>query len=868
MHKPVKKTRIAQRTMLALASLTLAALPAVAQAAGLGKISVFSALGEPLKAEIEVLASAEEAQSIQTRLAGADAFRQANIDYAPALTALRFSTLKERDGQRYIQVTSDRPLNEPFVDMLVELNWAAGRLVREYTFLLDPPSANGQASTPTAPVFVASPAASPTVSAAPTAAPPATVAKRGEKPVARASKPTGSPKPAAATTAPAAEKADDAGQRRYTVAPGDTLGKIAVRNLPAGVALEQMLVALFRGNESAFSGNNMNRLRAGKILLIPDAATAADITLGEARKEVVAQAADFNAYRQKLAAVAASAAAAPETAPQAASGKIAPKIETPAAAAGKDKLEISTTAAAKDGKTRERLSALEEDLIARDKALKEANQRSAELEKQLADLKKLVELKSKAGSELQQQAQAGKPAGATVAPAKEADQGKTKDADKKTDQQKENAPAAAAPTTVVENKPVESAKPAENAPPPAKPKKKKIVPPPPEPEPSFIEENGPLVFGGGGILALLLGWFGFKTWRKRKATVHEEAVEPEFSVHSSLSTPVDSALPLPSEQQASRFSETVVPPPIDVLAEADTFLAFGRDGQAEEVLRAALEAQPERHAIYLKLLDIYAARKNRHDFEAIAKRLHGLTNGQGEDWEKAATMGAALDAENPLYRLPPAAEMTASAESAESAEVTKATNATAESASMAETSVMPEPPPSTIDFDLTPAAVEPAPAPEPVTAATVDTNVLDFDLDLGESAAAIETAPASVDLPLSAVDHETAATDDAAKDAHSLDFDFDLELDKPAEAAPALDLNGLDLDLGAPASADAVPPAPTFDVTGHGSDNPEVATKLELAAAYEEMGDHEGARELYQEALAEGSPAQQDAARAKLAALG
>lgn len=867
MHKPVNKIRIAQRTMLTLASLMMAALPFAAQAAGLGKIAVFSALGEPLRAEIEVFASADEAQSIQTRLATVDAFRQANIDYAPALTALRFSTIKERDGQRYIQVTSDRPLNEPFVDMLVELNWAAGRLVREYTFLLDPPPANGQAGVPpTAPVFVASPAASPAGADTSAAASPAAVVKSREKPVARALKPAGSAKPTAATTAPAAEKVDDAGQRRYTVASGDTLGKIAARNMPAGVTLEQMLVALFRGNESAFSGKNMNRLRAGKILLIPDAGTASDIPVGEAHKVVVAQAADFNAYRQKLAAIAAQATAAPEpAAAQADSGKIVPKVaEAAPPIAGKDKLEVSRTETGKDGKAKDdRVAALEEDLIARDKALKEAAQRSAELEKQLADLKKLVELKSKTGSELQQQMQVGKPAGATAVPIKEADkvadQSKAEGMNKNTDRQKESTPAAVAPAAVAESKPAEIAKPAENAPPP-KPKKKKIVLPPPEPEPSFIEENGALVFGGGGILALLLGWFGFKTWKKRQAAADDEAIEPEFSVHSSLSTPADSAVP-PSEQQASRFSDTVVPPPIDVLAEADTFLAFGRDAQAEEVLRAALETQPERHAIYLKLLDIYAARKNRQDFEAIAKRLHGLTDGQGEDWERAATMGAALDAENPLYRLP----LAASAESAEPAEIIKAA---AESESVAETSAMPEPPPSVIDFDLTPAALEPASAPGPVTAATVDANVLDFDLDLGEPATATETTPAPADLSLSAVAHETAATGDAAKDAHSLDFDFDLELDEPAEASPSLNLSGLDLDLDAPASADAVPPAPTFDVTGEGGDNPEVATKLELAAAYEEMGDHEGARELYQEALAEGSHAQQDAARAKLAALG
>jgi pilus assembly protein FimV len=789
---------------------------------------VFSALGEPLKAEIEVFATVEEAQSLQTRLAGAEAFRQANVEYLPVLNALKFSTVKERGGRRYIQVSSDRPLNEPFVDMLVELNWAAGRLVREYTFLLDPPNLSAQQPTPSiAPAFVAAPAA------------PAANAVSPEPISSTAEASTAPPPPVAAPSsmtskAPSKQKSPQpaAEQKRYTVAPGDTLSKIAEKNLSGGVTLEQMLVALFRGNESAFSGKNMNRMRAGKILLIPEVDVAASVPVGEARKEVVAQAADFNAYRQKLAAVAAQAAAAPEpAATQADSGKIVPKVAEPAAppAAGKDKLEVSRTEAGKDGKAKEgRVAALEEDLVARDKALKEANERSAALEKQLADMKKLVELKSQAGSALQ--AQAAKPAESMppVAPAKPED--------------KIAAPAAAASETSPAAS-VEPVKPADSTPPPAaKPKKKKVVPPPPPPEPTFMEENGSLVFGGGGVLALLLGWLGFKTWKQRKSAVIDEDGDAEFAAYSSLSTPREN-FPLPSEQQPSRFSETVVPPPIDVLAEADTFLAFGRDAQAEEVLQAALEHEPERHAIYLKLLDIYAARKSKSDFGATAKRLHALTNGEGDDWDKAAAMGAALDPDNPLYGAPTVAV---------SQPAPAAVAAAAAMPRMDEPPAVPEPPPSVIDFDIT-SAVEstPASAIEPLTAEVPDTNILDFDLDLG---AATDAAPTAAEAaPMLDLSLPDVPADSGTKDANSIDFDFDLNLDTPAVA-------------------DAVSPEPTFDVTGGsgntGGDNPEVATKLELAAAYEEMGDRDGARELYQEALAEGSPAQQETARAKLAALG
>jgi pilus assembly protein FimV len=134
-----KSSKFSQFKVLALAA-TLAAIPLVTNAAGLGRITVLSALGQPLRAQLEVTASRDELNSLTAKLASADAFRVAGIDYVPALSALNFSReVKESNGKRYIEINTDRPLNEPFVDMLVELSWASGRLVREYTFLLDPP---------------------------------------------------------------------------------------------------------------------------------------------------------------------------------------------------------------------------------------------------------------------------------------------------------------------------------------------------------------------------------------------------------------------------------------------------------------------------------------------------------------------------------------------------------------------------------------------------------------------------------------------------------------------------------------------------------------------------------------------------------
>jgi pilus assembly protein FimV len=120
----------------AIASAVL--VSSVASAAGLGKLTVLSSLGQPLRAEIELSSvSAEEAPGLTVKLAPADAFRLANIEFNPALLTLRF-TVEQRNGRQYIKISSTQPVNEPFVDMLLELSWSSGRLVREYTFLLDP----------------------------------------------------------------------------------------------------------------------------------------------------------------------------------------------------------------------------------------------------------------------------------------------------------------------------------------------------------------------------------------------------------------------------------------------------------------------------------------------------------------------------------------------------------------------------------------------------------------------------------------------------------------------------------------------------------------------------------------------------------
>ncbi|MEK7752754.1 MAG: FimV/HubP family polar landmark protein, partial [Acidobacteriota bacterium] len=365
-------------------------LPSLAVAAGLGKLIVFSGLGQPLRAEIELVSMQKgEAENLSVRLPPAEAFRQANIEYSGALLSIKFSIAQRADGRHVVAVSSTQPMNEPFLDLLVELDWPTGRLVREYTFLLDPAEYKGPQPVAEAPT--------PAVTAAPVIAPvqapsqpePRPVAPVAEKPLA----------PAAPATAPAAKAT-------YQVKRGDTLAKIANANKLEGISLQQMLIAIYRSNEDAFDGNNINRLRAGKILNLPDQSAAASVDQADAKRLVIAQAADFNEYRRKLGAAVAAAPERADSRRQSASGKITAQVEDkPAAVKGTgDQLKLSK--AEEPGRPGARTSPgrMQEDLIAKEKALKEANERVAMLEKNVQDMQKLLELKSQSGAQLQQQA--------------------------------------------------------------------------------------------------------------------------------------------------------------------------------------------------------------------------------------------------------------------------------------------------------------------------------------------------------------------------------------------------------------------------------------------------------------------------------
>ncbi|MDP2752123.1 MAG: FimV/HubP family polar landmark protein [Rhodocyclaceae bacterium] len=325
-----------RRTGLMTVVFCLTMIAVGAQAAGLGRLTVLSSLGKPLQAELEISATAEELLSLSAQIASPEVFAQKGLERSAGVASIQFSLEKRKDGTPFLRAVSDQPIQSPSVSLLVELNWAAGRVLREYTFLLDPPEALKTSASP----------------------------------------------PQTATLSIA-----------YLVKRGDTLGKIANETRPEGVHLTQVLVALFNANREAFDDGNMNRIQAGRTLNIPDAETVRAVDPSEARKIIIAQAREFDSYRGVLATTIASAPVMPEATPQqSATGKVMPKIEEKMPPSGEDKLTISRTEMIKPDAPA-RAAALEEDLVAREKELQEAAGRVTKLEKTVDELKQLADLK-------------------------------------------------------------------------------------------------------------------------------------------------------------------------------------------------------------------------------------------------------------------------------------------------------------------------------------------------------------------------------------------------------------------------------------------------------------------------------------------
>jgi len=321
----------------------LALTPCLATAVGMGQINVLSALGQPLHVEIELIAvQKQDIGSMSARLGSSSAYEQSNLQLGAAGSAgIRVSVERRANGTSYVLVTSGQRVNEPFVNLLIELTSQSGQITRAYSVLLDPPE-----MTPPKPAAAT--------------APPATVAT--------AAPPT--PAPAAQAAVPAGEYGP--------VQRGETLSRIAGRVRPQGATLQQTMIGIFRANPPAFINNNINLLRAGHRLRIPDAAQMSSLAQDEANREVQNQTTAWNAARLPPA-----ESPTPPAAPKPAESTAPPATAARGAEARKDVVKLSRgePGPGKGRSTEDRLRMLEEELIAREKALNDANERIKKLEK-------------------------------------------------------------------------------------------------------------------------------------------------------------------------------------------------------------------------------------------------------------------------------------------------------------------------------------------------------------------------------------------------------------------------------------------------------------------------------------------------------
>jgi pilus assembly protein FimV len=635
----------------------------------------------------------------------------------------------------------------------------------------------------------------------------------------------------------------------------------------------------------------MNRLKAGSVLTVPSAEEAGKLTPQAAREVIQAQSADFGAYRQRLASGAAPAAGAPA---RQAAGKVTAQVEDKkqAAATTPDRLQLSQ-GGVKAGAPEAKAS--------KEAEKKDSSARLAELARNVDDLKKL-----------QGAASAAKPTPAVpaaAAPAKPPVAASPAPAPAPlptpapTPAPAPVSPPALAPmpaptvTAAAPVPPLVASAPAPIPAPapvaasaPAQPAAPKAAAPAAAAEPSFLDsitENS-LLLPGAGVLVALLGGLGLYRLRGRlrkpagETSFLESRLQPDSFFGASGGQRIDtregaSSTNANSSSMSYSLSQLDAIGDVDPVAEADVYLAYGRDLQAEEILKEAMRSNPERMAIRSKLLEVYAKRRDAKGFELLASQMFNLTRGEGEDWVKAQELGRSIDPDNELYQPGGAPEEVRGA----GGQIIEPLGA------------------STVPYT----APAPAPVFEPAADATLDG--LDLDLDLAGSPTSTESTQ-----PLTTgVDYR--ADDTLSFEAPGEEEPKTVPVNRPSSAPLASEPTTIALRPSAPPPVDdgldfdlASLPEPTFDVspppapkmsTGEtsildfgdfgvetpapapsgdgggevdlGGDNP-LARKLELAEEFRQIGDLEGARDLLEEVVSKADGTLKSKAQGMLDQLG
>lgn len=826
-------------------------------AIGLGEMNLKSGLSEPLRAEIELLSvNADELDGIKVALGSASDFSRLGVERPFFLTKLKFKTAVNANGKPVIQVQSKDSFKEPFLDVVIEVTWSKGRLLREYTALIDPPVLVKQQAAPVATAAVA------------TSRPIAKEQAATPTPITPADTATGAddelfpniPLDGAPSSAPAFS-GDSYGPTKRS----DTLWSVAKKvKTDEDVSMEQMMLAITRTNPQAFIDGNVNTIKDGYVLRIPDRAEAMSITKREAHRVVNEHHRIWKEMR---------AGQTYRATPERGAARDTDKTGVTAPAddaklkviAGKadEKVAIETGADSKHSgeikKQIEHTTQAAEKVRAENESLQGKVQ---ELEQKLADMERSISIKDKELATLQESLERS-----TSVTDKAVRSNKDMNPYAIKEIPEEKAPATPAPAQEQPTPAAEAPKPAPAPQPKAQPQ-----PQPQQQTVSFVDEllGNPLMLAAAVALLLLVGALGWMMVGKRRVSRMKMDFQESILTGKPVSGAPAEAGPVSTtvEEDSSFLSDFSVSGiegiqtemnDVDPVAEADVYVAYGRHKQAEELINDAIAKEPGRHELKVKLLEIYYSARNKDAFEAQAEELYAVLGGQaGPMWDKVVAMGKDLCPDNPLFGAaavvePAAAEIEPApdeiqqqdevldiglddsqaqpvAEIPEIGEDMAAEDTlagvgmeTAESAftdSGLGESVLEEP------------ETEPALSFETETA-EAEEEELDFSLDLDETALEEEVLSEDTGLGESV---EKAASD--ITEASDLDF----TLDEEEGAGLGEEAESSELDGGFYAEED------------------EVSTKLDLAKAYIDMGDPDGARSILTEVLEEGNAGQKQEA--------
>ncbi len=871
-----------------------------AHAAGLGKLTINSALGQPFNAEIDlVTVESEELSSLIANIASLEAYAQAGLQYDPYFSTFRLSIEPRANGAPYIKISSPQAVNEPFLNLLIELNWASGRLLREYIVLLDPVDTKRPA--PVAPVVRTVTEPADPVSLADTVgtetasppAPPATVIPFEQ--------PQQTP-PVPASRSTANQSADTT---YGPVLQGDTLSSIARQVKPDGVNVNQMLVALFRANREAFIANNMNLLRTGVVLKIPGVEESTTITRQQADAEVKLQVSSWQNYRQNLARTAQQSQE--QTAlKQVDSGQITTTLDDTAKSSRENPQEVlrlssgenlSNSSDAQSGENAlQRLRMMEEDAIARSMALKEANERIALLETNIDNLQKLLSLQNaelaKAQTDAQTQLQSSA-AGKSPITQQDSDtyaeiesiEVLTPESDttyyseydllsELADEgfELEGSAPSASTESVASNI---AAAPVEHAPPaaanPFMHSESSVDEPFALDDFTSLSTNN-LIYLGAALILLPLLWLAF---RMRSRSKDNETLAEEARLE-------ENAVALRNKAAAAVAAVHVGTSEADSTQEDFSAFDHESDFLQEERVKNQPEAADDTSVVeqsmaldFSKEIDRYSVESSSQtsddtsDFDLSESIAHEPISNQSfneinendavEESPEIQQIEQDADINDHLLDFPEKVSDQPDEESTIALDIDFETSAESTDDNR---SVEIE----ALEIDLADDSVKPDSTAE-ISAETMHNASMENSLEFSIDPSAIDLSDENISRDQSsgiAADDDTNMLD--LLDSNTLEFEAK-ESETEAEKSAEIDFSGIDLDLENTSDTQSTgirEELPSADADAKSEQWHEVETKIDLAKAYLDMEDKEGAREMLEEVIQEGNSEQQETAKALL----